>query len=34
LLAALVRVHGCRIATADRGFARFPGMRFFDPVAS
>ncbi len=32
LLAALARTHGCRIATADRGFARFPGVRSFDPA--
>ncbi len=31
-IAALARSHGCRIATADRGFARFPGVEFFDPV--
>lgn len=34
LLAALARTHGCRIATADRGFARFPGLHSFDPAAS
>lgn len=33
LLAALARTHGCQIATADRGFARFPGVRSFDPAA-
>jgi uncharacterized protein len=33
LLAALARAHGCRIATADRGFARFPGVRSFDPAS-
>ncbi|HEX4101626.1 MAG TPA: TA system VapC family ribonuclease toxin [Pseudonocardiaceae bacterium] len=33
LLAALARTHGCQIATADRGFARFPDVRFFDPAA-
>ncbi|MGH3601234.1 MAG: TA system VapC family ribonuclease toxin [Pseudonocardiaceae bacterium] len=33
LLAALARTHRCRIATADRGFARFPGVRSFDPAA-
>ncbi|MGH3537378.1 MAG: PIN domain-containing protein [Pseudonocardiaceae bacterium] len=32
LLAALARAHGCRIATADRSFARFPGVRTFDPA--
>ncbi|MGH3885983.1 MAG: TA system VapC family ribonuclease toxin [Pseudonocardiaceae bacterium] len=33
LLAALARAHGCRIATADRGFARFPGVHSFDPAS-
>ncbi|MGH3918040.1 MAG: PIN domain-containing protein, partial [Pseudonocardiaceae bacterium] len=33
LLAALARTHGCRLATADRGFARFPGLHTFDPAA-
>jgi toxin-antitoxin system PIN domain toxin len=32
-LAAMARSHGGRVATADRGFARFPGLRWFDPVA-
>ncbi|MGH3771310.1 MAG: TA system VapC family ribonuclease toxin [Pseudonocardiaceae bacterium] len=32
VLAALARTHGCQIATADRGFARFPGVRTFDPA--
>ncbi len=32
-LAALALTHGCRIATADRGFARFPGLDWFDPAA-
>jgi toxin-antitoxin system PIN domain toxin len=31
-LAALAISHGCRLATADRGFGRFPGLRFFDPT--
>lgn len=31
-LAALARAHGCRVATADRGFARFPGVDWFDPI--
>lgn len=31
-LAATAIVHGASIATADRGFARFPGLRWFDPV--
>lgn len=32
-LAALALAHGCRIATADRGFARFPGLVTLDPAA-
>lgn len=32
-LAALAASHGCRLATADRGFARFADLDFFDPVA-
>jgi hypothetical protein len=32
LLAALARAHNCQIATTDRGFARFPGVRSFDPA--
>ena len=32
-LAAVALVHGCRLATADRGFARFPGLDWFDPAA-
>jgi len=32
-LAALAITHGCRLATADRGFARFPGLDWFDPAA-
>jgi toxin-antitoxin system PIN domain toxin len=31
-LAALARSHGGRLATADRGFARFPGVQWFDPA--
>jgi uncharacterized protein len=31
-LAALAVSHGCRLATSDRGFARFPGLNFFDPA--
>jgi hypothetical protein len=31
-LAALALTHGCRLATADRGFARFQGLDWFDPV--
>ena len=33
-LAALALTHGCRLATADRGFARFPQLDWFDPVAA
>jgi uncharacterized protein len=32
-LAALAISHGCRLATGDRGFARFDGLDFFDPAA-
>lgn len=32
-LAALALAHGCRIATADRGFARYPGVTCIDPAA-
>jgi len=32
-LAALCREHGLRLATTDAGFARFPGLEWFDPVA-
>jgi uncharacterized protein len=31
-LAALAQTHGAKIATADRGFARFPGIEWFNPV--
>ncbi len=31
-LAALAVAHGCRVATADRGFSRFPGLESFDPA--
>lgn len=31
-LASLALTHGCRLATADRGFARFPGLHWFDPA--
>ncbi|CAN5186947.1 type II toxin-antitoxin system VapC family toxin [soil metagenome] len=33
-LAALALTHGARLATADRGFARFPGLTWFDPAAA
>jgi toxin-antitoxin system PIN domain toxin len=33
-LAALALSHGCRLATADRGFARFEGLDWFVPVGS
>lgn len=32
-LAAVALSHKARIATRDRGFARFPGLRWFDPAA-
>lgn len=32
-LAALAIEHGVDFATHDRGFARFPGLRWFDPLA-
>lgn len=31
-LAALAISHGCQLATADRGFARFESLRWFVPV--
>ncbi len=31
-LAALCLANGGRLATRDRGFARFPGLRWFDPT--
>jgi len=31
-LAALAVEHGATIATLDRDFARFPGLRFFNPL--
>lgn len=31
-LAALARSYGCRLATADRGFARFERLDWFDPA--
>jgi len=30
-LAAVALGHGCRLATADRGFARYEGLDWFDP---
>jgi len=33
-LAALAIEHGLILATADRGFARFPGLRWENPLAS
>lgn len=33
-LAALAIAHGARIATADRGFARFARLRWFDPASA
>lgn len=32
-LAALAIGHGLRLATSDGGFARFPGLDWFDPLA-
>jgi uncharacterized protein len=32
-LASLARAHGCRLATADRGFARFTDLDWWDPAA-
>lgn len=32
-IVALAIEHGCKIATFDRDFARFPGLDFFDPLA-
>jgi Predicted nucleic acid-binding protein, contains PIN domain len=31
-LASAAIAHGARLATADRGFARYPGLNSFDPV--
>lgn len=31
-LAALALQHGLRLATSDSGFARFPGLTWFDPL--
>lgn len=30
-LAATALAHGARLATADRGFARYPGLQFYNP---
>jgi hypothetical protein len=32
-LAALAMEHGATLATSDRGFTRFPGLRRVDPLA-
>jgi uncharacterized protein len=32
-LAALAIEHGATLATTDRGFGRFPGLRFVNPIA-
>lgn len=32
-LAALAMEHGCELATADHGFARFPGLRWRHPLS-
>lgn len=34
LLAALALTHRCRLATADRRFARYPGLVHFDPATA
>lgn len=31
-LASVALAHGGEVATSDRGFARFPGLRWFDPL--
>ncbi len=31
-LAAVAKSNGARLATADRGFARYPGLQWFDPA--
>lgn len=31
-LASLTISHGAKLATADRGFARYPGLTWFDPA--
>jgi uncharacterized protein len=31
-LAAVALTHGARVASRDRGFGRFPGLRWFDPA--
>lgn len=33
-LAALAISHGLKLATHDSGFARFDGLRWFDPIGS
>ncbi|MFT4229805.1 MAG: PIN domain-containing protein [Microbacterium sp.] len=33
-IAALCLANGSQLATRDRGFARFPGLRAFDPAAA
>lgn len=33
-LASVAISHNARLATRDRGFARFPGLRWFDPVSA
>ena len=33
-LAALAISHGLRLASHDAGFGRYPGLRWFDPLAS
>jgi uncharacterized protein len=33
-LAAIAIEHGATVATRDRGFARFQGLRWVDPIAA
>ena len=33
-LAALAISHGLKLASHDKGFARFEGLRWFDPLAA
>jgi hypothetical protein len=33
-LAALAVEHGCDLASSDADFSRFPGLKWFNPLAS
>jgi uncharacterized protein len=33
-IAAIALEHGATVATRDRGFARFPDLRWFDPLSA